>query len=111
MAKRTIKSENEWTDYLQFVISNARHHAPNAIEAVPRIITALQFINPAIKKVFDREGDIKRWMWFIPKSGIEYALVYDYSSETINLRIGRKILKKFDNNSSFEEILIEFQKL
>jgi|GEM_PF-491902 len=110
-----INTIDEFREYLQGVVERATHHATNINEVILTLAgVVVLFKDPGRPlNVMTREGMQANVMW-VTISGTRYALSYNYSEESVEIRRGSlqgQVEDSFDNDTTPQEILRIFRRL
>ena len=111
--KNNIKNEIEWGSYLNQILENSDHHAPEVEKIIPVIYEELRRVHPM--HVMNRKSNAKdkeytNPNWFTSSRTVKlYFFSYDHDAKKIVLKAkgqrGNPIVS-FDNTSSDELVEI-----
>lgn len=108
MARR-LRTNPQIDNYIQTVIRQAAHHAPNVDQMILPLSNAVRAqLNLQVDRVevYERNGQIARTCW-VTVSGNRYAFSYNYGASVIELRRGGiqgSVIFQFDNSTTGKAI-------
>ncbi len=110
---RSITTICEAGEYLRGLYKNAGDHAGDMFEVYPKVYAAaMAHIDTNSLQVYQRIGKTANMAW-ANFNGHRYALTYDHKGGIVvrEKTTHGKSLKRFDRNSTFEEIYRFFENL
>lgn len=109
----TLNSIDTLKSYLNGVMGRADHHAGNVEGVALALLGAVMWKSTGEIEVKQYDGRPANMLWFFVGSN-RYAMRYDHSNEQIELRDRTRdgdVLARFDNNTSYQEIITVFERL
>ncbi|WP_437769000.1 hypothetical protein WME77_19175 [Sorangium sp. So ce764] len=113
--KRPVAHVDELQDYIRGVLGRADHHANNVNEIVLAIAGAIVWRkdDDAPVRVLEKGGQLKNALW-VRIGGKEYALSYNHTTATIDLKAGGlqgDVVHSFSNATPVSEVKAVFERL
>lgn len=109
----SINSIETLQTYLNGVLGRANHHAGNVEGVSLALLGAVIWRSTGEISVREYNGNPANMIWFFVGQN-KYALTYNHSEETIELKDRThtgKVLASFDNSSSYNDIIDVFTSL
>ena len=109
----TINSINSLQTYLNGVMNRSEHHAGNVEGVALALLGAVMWKADGEIEVREYNGRPANVIWF-HISGNKYALTYNHSDETIDLRERTQsgsVIEQFSNATTYKQIIDAFSRL
>jgi len=109
----TLDSIDTLKTYLNGVMGRADHHAGNVEGVSLTLLGAVMWKSTGEIEVKQYDGRPANMLWFFVGNN-RYAMRYDHAGEQIELRDRTRegeVLARFDNNTSYQEIITVFERL